>query len=222
MKTAVLVDADFYLRQRRRFFSQDRSDDPSQGADDLWTHCIKHVDRDRGHRLYRIFVYDCPPLSKKVHHPQTGRPIDLSQTATAQFRRNFHERLKAKRNVALRLGYLDERNAKWKLRNGDTEMQVLKGKMSVADLSEGDFTYHAIQKGVDMKIGLDIAAMTLKRLVDRVVLIAGDSDFVPAAKFARREGVEFTLDPMHKPIRADLQEHIDGLDTTLPNRRKEE
>jgi uncharacterized LabA/DUF88 family protein len=42
-----------------------------------------------------------------------------------------------------------------------------------------------------MRIGLDIASMTLKRQVDTVILVTGDSDFVPAAKLARREGVEF-------------------------------
>ena len=63
---------------------------------------------------------------------------------------------------------------------------------------------------------MDIAALAYKKLVDRIVLIAGDSDFVPAAKLARREGIDFILDPMRNNIRLDLQEHIDGLKTTLP------
>ena len=42
-------------------------------------------------------------------------------------------------------------------------------------------------------------------------LIAGDSDFVPAAKFARKEGVDFILDPMMNHIDPSLHEHIDGL-----------
>ena len=50
------------------------------------------------------------------------------------------------------------------------------------------------QKGVDMRIGLDIASLANKKLVDQIVLIAGDSDFVPAAKHARREGIDFILD----------------------------
>jgi uncharacterized LabA/DUF88 family protein len=53
--------------------------------------------------------------------------------------------------------------------------------------------------------------MAIKRNVDRIVLISGDSDFVPAAKLARREGVDFILDPMWNPIQNDLFEHIDGL-----------
>lgn len=38
-----------------------------------------------------------------------------------------------------------------------------------------------------MKIGLDIATFSYKRLVDQIVLISGDNDFVPAAKLARRD-----------------------------------
>lgn len=67
-----------------------------------------------------------------------------------------------------------------------------------------------------MKIGLDIASMAYKKQVNKIVLISGDSDFAPAAKLARREGIEFILDSMNAPIKPDLQEHIDGLNTTLP------
>ncbi|MFD2722216.1 NYN domain-containing protein [Ignatzschineria indica] len=47
-----------------------------------------------------------------------------------------------------------------------------------------------------MKIGIDISSLTLKKLVKQIILIAGDADFVPAAKLARREGIDFILDPM--------------------------
>ena len=39
-----------------------------------------------------------------------------------------------------------------------------------------------------MRVGLDIASLTLKKQVEVIVLVTGDSDFVPAMKFARREG----------------------------------
>ncbi|GAB4355037.1 MAG: NYN domain-containing protein [Gammaproteobacteria bacterium] len=71
------------------------------------------------------------------------------------------------------------------------------------------------QKGVDMRIGIDIASLALKRQVDTVILVAGDSDFVPAAKLARREGMEFILDPLWQQVNPDLFEHIDGLQSGL-------
>ena len=62
-----------------------------------------------------------------------------------------------------------------------------------------------------MKIGLDISSLAYKKFVNQVILISGDSDFVPVAKLARREGIDFVLDPMWTHINADLHEHIDGL-----------
>lgn len=62
-----------------------------------------------------------------------------------------------------------------------------------------------------MKIGVDIASLSYKKQVDQIILIAGDSDFVPASKLARREGINFVLDSLGKKIRNDLFEHIDGL-----------
>lgn len=67
-----------------------------------------------------------------------------------------------------------------------------------------------------MRIGLDIASMTLKRQVDTLILVTGDSDFVPAAKLARREGVEFLLDPMWQQVSDELSEHVDGVASVFP------
>ncbi len=67
------------------------------------------------------------------------------------------------------------------------------------------------QKGVDMRIGIDITTLTLKKQVDTIILVTGDSDFVPAAKVARREGVEFLLDPLWQQVNDDLHEHVDGI-----------
>jgi uncharacterized LabA/DUF88 family protein len=60
------------------------------------------------------------------------------------------------------------------------------------------------------------ASIAYKRLAERIVLVSGDSDFVPAAKLARREGLDFILDPLWAPITPSLNEHIDGLDSSWP------
>ena len=84
---------------------------------------------------------------------------------------------------------------------------ICAGKRIVDSLTEHEFMFNAQQKGVDMKIGVDNASLAYKHQVDQIVLIAGDSDFVPAAKLARREGIDFVLGD----IRDDLFEHIDGI-----------
>ena len=76
-------------------------------------------------------------------------------------------------------------------------------------------------------IGVDIASLSLKAQVDTIVLVSGDGDFVPASKLARREGIDFILDPMHMEaqIHEDLFEHIDAIHNALwssnqPNKPK--
>jgi len=93
----------------------------------------------------------------------------------------------------------------------------MRGEIPFSQLDPSEFYLEVTQKQVDMKIGIDITWLSLKGLVDQIVLVSGDSDFVPVAKLARREGVTFTLDPMNQTIRPELSEHIDFLRTTLIN-----
>ncbi|MBI8999692.1 NYN domain-containing protein [Corynebacterium sp. CCM 9185] len=62
-----------------------------------------------------------------------------------------------------------------------------------------------------MRIGLDIAALSEAGLVNQIIMISGDSDFVPAAKHARRSGIDFILDPMWARAADSLNEHVDGV-----------
>lgn len=98
-----------------------------------------------------------------------------------------------------------------------SQQKLLKGDLEVSQLSDSNFVPALRQKGVDMRIGLDIASITLKRLANVIVLVAGDSDFVPATKFARREGMHLILDPLWQEIPEDLYEHIDHLASGFEN-----
>jgi uncharacterized LabA/DUF88 family protein len=93
---------------------------------------------------------------------------------------------------------------------------LLNGTRDWNSLTDADFVYDTRQKGTDMRIGLDIASVAYKKQADQIVLVAGDSDFMPAAKLARREGIDFILDPMWHSVHAELHEHIDGLRSTCP------
>ena len=44
-----------------------------------------------------------------------------------------------------------------------------------------------------MKIGLDIAKISLAKSTDRILLITCDSDFIPIVDFAQSKGVEVEL-----------------------------
>ncbi len=225
-KVAILVDGDFFIRcykshLKKQFGDKYEDLNPKKLAHDIHTHCLKHINKEN-EELYRIFFYDCKPLDKKVHYPYTQRALDLSKSSTYKERTALRKHLISKPCLALRLGYLDANNARWVIRDQEKEKKLFNRKLSIEEFQNNDFIYHAKQKGVDIKIGLDIATLALKRLVQKIVLISGDSDFVPAAKLARVEGIIFTLDPMGNPIREDLEEHIDYLTTRLPQFRKQQ
>lgn len=223
-KTAILVDGAFFLRRYQSLYKKPEDQTPQAAANNLYQMCMRHLQEGnvrkgeernqniRVHDLYRIFFYDCAPLTKKAHLPVSKRAIDFAKSDTAVFRNALHECLKQKRKVALRLGHLSE-SASWVIK--PTVMkEILAGRKGFETISDEDFSYDVKQKTVDMKIGLDVASLSYKKLVDQIVLISGDSDFIPAAKLARREGIDFILDPMYKNIPADLSEHIDGKRST--------
>jgi uncharacterized LabA/DUF88 family protein len=217
MPTAVFVDAGFFLKRFSRVYPTKDPTDSSIVARTLHEMALDHL-KQRGdaerRELYRIFVYDCPPLTKKAQFPISKRPIDFGKTTTSAFRLGFHSELKSLRKVALRLGRLQDRQG-WRIK-ADRLREILRGRLQFSDLTDADFAYDVNQKGTDMKIGVDIASVSYKKQVDQIVLVAGDSDFVPAAKLARREGIDFILDPMWSQISEDLHEHVDGLRSTSP------
>jgi len=76
-------------------------------------------------------------------------------------------------------------------------------------LTDSDFDLDISQKGVDMRVGLDMARLSLREVVRTVIVVTGDSDFVAAFKFARREGVKVILEPMGHNVRVELRAHAD-------------
>lgn len=214
VKVAVLIDGGFFLKRFNALYNRDRKMSAEEVAEKLYTMAHKHV--GVRNTLYRIFYYDCYPLSKKIHNLVTRRAIDLGKSDAYKFKMELLEALKKKRKVALRLGRLKDNN-EWRIRP-DRLKELLSGKITLEDLTEDDVCLDIRQKGIDMKIGVDIASLALKRFVDTIVLFSGDSDFVPAAKLARREGIDFILDPMRSGIEPQLFEHIDGVYNASPFR----
>jgi len=52
-------------------------------------------------------------------------------------------------------------------------------------LSTGEFK----QKGVDIKLTIDLVRLSIRRDIQKAVLVACDSDFVPAVQEAKNEGI---------------------------------
>ena len=209
---AVLVDGGFYHRRAKALWG-DRS--AHDRADELEAYCQSHLHfkisgHDEYDNLYRIFYYDCPPADNCIFHPLLKTNINLKKTALYSFMSEFQKELRSRRKVALRLGKLSKNDLHYLL-SYEAQKALLSGTRSLSDLQEADFRLNIAQKGVDMRIAVDISSMAFKQQVSRIILISGDSDFVPAAKLARREGIDFILDPMGASISDDLSEHIDGI-----------
>lgn len=208
-RTAILVDGGFYRKRAKRLWGEKTAEDR---AKELQAYCHAHLHDRTGEidQLYRVFYYDCEPIGRRsVYHPLKKVNVDLDKSDTYTWSIHFIEELKKSRKFALRLGQLS--NQVYYNLKPEVTKALCAGKRTVESLAENDFLFISEQKGVDTKICVDIASLSFKKQVDRIILISGDSDFVPAAKLARREGIDFVLDPLWSSIRPDLFEHIDGL-----------
>jgi len=215
-KVAILIDGGFFLKRYSSLYAGADGHSPEIIAKNICKAAMKHVQAD--YELYRIFYYDCSPIGKRVHNPISKRSIDFSKTAIFRQRLDLFEELKKKRKFALRIGHIKD-SGDWQIFPSRIKA-LLKGEISFDEITEKDVYYEMRQKGIDMKIGIDIASLALKKLVNQIVLISGDEDFVPASKLARREGIDFILDPLWNPVDPSLFEHIDGLNSTSPRPAK--
>ncbi|MBR5402176.1 MAG: hypothetical protein IK102_10245 [Treponema sp.] len=73
----------------------------------------------------------------------------------------FLEELKKKRKLSLRLGFLASDEATYVLKQ-DTVKKLFRKEIDIEDITEENFQISIKQKGVDMKIGLDIASLAYK------------------------------------------------------------
>lgn len=159
--------------------------------------------RLEGHRLLRIYFYDAPPLEGTRHNPLSKRAVDFSRHPTNALNRRLQDSLAHSPDVAVRRGETVFRG--WRLR----PQTIAEIERAPRALTEADLMPDVEQKGVDLRIGLDVAMLAFRRLVETVVLVSGDSDLVPAMKLARREGLRVYLDPLGAHVRPSLSEHAD-------------
>ena len=146
-----------------------------------------------GEDLFRAFYYDCPLFNGTRKLPVSG--------ADQVFRgdNEWLNVLASKELFAIRLGTLKFRGYKPK-----------KSKFLGRPLADADFKPDFEQKGVDMRIGLDIANFCVTKAVDRIVLITNDTDCVPAMKYGRRAELQVVLMSLPGQTTApELLHHVD-------------
>ena len=227
-KSAILIDGGYFLKRLPVVRPDVTPTDPEAVAGSVRQLVRSHLEQlnevyqvpSPFQLLYRTFYYDARPYNSKAHRPVSNAAIDYAKTDQARFRNQLFGALRSSRNLAVRLGEVRKDGDRAWILDAKPQKALLNGRIAVEDLTDDDFTPALRQKGVDMRIGLDIASLTLKGHVSTIILVSGDADFVPAAKLARREGVQFILDPLWQKIPSDLNEHIDGLTSGFPRPRR--
>lgn len=184
--------------------------------------------------LFRIFYYHCAPYEKHEYLPISGAVMDFGASPQAAHGKSVLSKLAQKNYVAVRKGQLRFRG--WSIKKfvinrlqSQAIQQTIASASQVAAstqtnasalhqnslLTDSDFSPDFTQKEVDIKIGLDVAWLSSKRIVDKIILITGDTDFIPAMKFARREGVQvvianiLTSPTQNNYLKSELLEHAD-------------
>lgn len=154
-------------------------------------------------KLLRIYFYDAPPATQRLTNPIDKSVVDLGNTPIHSHQSSLLDTLELKPDFALRLGETVVHG--WGI--GQRALRDLQRKPR--QIEARDLVPNVSQKGVDLRIGLDIARLALREQAQAIVVVTGDSDLVPAFKFARREGVRMYLDHMGHGVRRDLKAHVD-------------
>jgi uncharacterized LabA/DUF88 family protein len=145
--------------------------------------------------LFRIFYYDAPLFRGKVKLPVSGNEMNFQSSD------NWLQDLAQRERFAVRRGTLGFRG--WRPKNIP---------ISGRELTDHDFEPVFEQKGVDMRIGLDIATFSDSCSVERILLVSGDTDMIPAMKHARKAGLEVGIVQLPEPtqeLHATLKAHAD-------------
>jgi uncharacterized LabA/DUF88 family protein len=166
---------------------------------------LKQSDHLKSLSLHRVYYYDSVPLESSHQKPLGGETLAFGSSPISTRSKQLFEKLAQQPFTALRLGELSFEG--WRV----SPKKFRDATTPTLEISSEDLLPQISQKGVDMRIGMDIAALTLKKQVQIIVLVSGDSDFVPAMKFARREGVNLFLVPLGQRVKPSMLEHSDLL-----------
>jgi uncharacterized LabA/DUF88 family protein len=198
---AILLDGGFLTKKLYKKLARHAT------ADDIVTECdrLRQLPEVAGYELLRIYYYDAPPSAESVQKPVSRSRMNLATTERYRLSQSLYDQLVLKPHFALRMGETRLSPERWVIQPRVAKELAATPRALVDD----DFKLDLSQKGVDMRVGLDMARLALRETVRAVVVVTGDSDFVPAFKFVRREGVKVILEPMGHNVRTELRAHAD-------------
>jgi uncharacterized LabA/DUF88 family protein len=197
METALLIDGAFIRKKFRAALKRDITAPDVQRVVERMFAALRLPSEK-----YRVYFYDCPPCSEKTSLPISHTAYDFERTAQHGTGEKLLADLKLLPFFAVREGALSF--------NGWTLKPSCYGK---TPLTDDCFVPNLTQKGVDIKIGLDVAWVSFNHVAENIVLVTGDSDFIPVIKTARRNGVFVYLLTLGHNVKPELRDNVDVLNT---------
>ncbi len=192
-KVVVMVDGGFLRmilpkikEQKNQYIS------PEQYSKFLIENIKSTIDEAKHEELFRILYYDCYPHRWEAPPNEPISKDKIASKKSEKFSMLFRY-LGEQPGVALRMGRLAFRGLNLKKKIIEQIKSQSHQPQITLTLSDKIFYEDFVQKGVDIKIGLDIAHYSLNKLVDKIILITNDTDLIPAIKEARRNGVQVII-----------------------------
>lgn len=121
-------------------------------------------------------------------YPYQGNPPTEEERQRYANRRRFYTALERLPRYSVRLGRLEKRG-----------------------FEDDGVTPRFEQKRVDILLGVDLVLLAAKQQIQQAIILAGDSDFIPAITVAKTEGVLITLyhgDGCHSDLWQEVDERI--------------
>lgn len=210
---AILLDAGFVRKRLGPALGKGAlvtADDIVRCVEGIKTRLAEELREHPPLSLYRVFYYDGEPYDKAVKSPLSGgnRKEEARREANKVNARTIKE-LRKRPFFAVRLGHAVH-HGDWQIHYSAFDSQNKRDAGKSAEITGEQLKPIIRQRGVDARLGLDIASLSLKRFVDIIVLVTGDGDFASPAAFARKEGRQVVLVTLgHRSVDEKLRDSAD-------------
>lgn len=156
MDTAVLIDGAFLRKKFHAAYKKNLEVEDIKIFSEkvLETFNIKKSD------LHRFYFYDCEPCAAKSSLPISNHAFLFEKTPQYNYGKKLLSELKKMDNFAVREGTLSF--CGWKLKMSS---------YNKTPFTDDDFVPELHQKGVDIKIGLDLAWISYNHVADKIIFV---------------------------------------------------
>ncbi len=178
-KVAILIDGGFFQYMAKRLIGNPPD---NQNIMQFAHSCARSSEQ-----IFRIFYYNAYPYPGKFRNPLSQPGSVAGKGTFASDRAKQFDELAQENLIAFRRGSIQFNG--WKIKDRVAD-DLISGKKT-SPLTDNDLVADFKQKAVDIKIGLDVAWLSSRRLVEKMILVTGRHRLCPgheACSARRRAG----------------------------------